>query len=452
MDRNMDLIVIGAGPAGLSAACAARACGLDVTLIDEQAAPGGQLFRNIETPMAQALLDPKERAAGLELVKRFRESGATYYPGTIVWGLEPHRVSCTMNGKAEELTASHIIVAPGGMERPVPFPGWTLPGVMGAGGADILLRSGGTLSADKNAPVVLAGNGPLLLLLAGHLLEAGVPIAAWLDTGWWSRRIMAAGLMPAGVLDMPYVAKGMKMALRVLKGKVPIIRNVTNIRAVGSDHLEKVVYDAGGKTHEINASTLLRHEGIIPRTHILNSLNARHAWDGVQRYWHPVVDENGRTSVDGISIAGDGTYVHGGDAEYAQGHHRRSSDRPAPWRDQRSRSSLPQRPVPQAAPCHAHRARVPALCVRTQSGHLQCPGRNAGLPLRMRHRRGYPQGRGRRLPRRQRSQALHPLRHGPVPGPYVRARARGNHRRRPVQGARRRGLPPSPPALPAGQP
>ena len=65
-----------------------------------------------------------------------------------------------MNGKAEELAASHIIVAPGGMERPVPFPGWTLPGVMGAGGADILLRSGGTLSADKNAPVVLAGNGP----------------------------------------------------------------------------------------------------------------------------------------------------------------------------------------------------------------------------------------------------------------------------------------------------
>ena len=205
------------------------------------------------------------------------------------------------------------------MERPVPFPGWTLPGVMGAGGADILLRSGGTLSADKNAPVVLAGNGPLLLLLAGHLLEAGVPIAAWLDTGWWSRRIMAGALMPAGVLDMPYVAKGMKMALRVLKGKVPIIRNVTNIRAVGSDHLEKVVYDAGGKTHEINASTLLRHEGIIPRTHILNSLNAKHAWDGVQRYWHPVVDENGRTSVDGISIAGDGTYVHGGDASMLKG-------------------------------------------------------------------------------------------------------------------------------------
>ncbi len=319
MDRNMDLIVIGAGPAGLSAACAARACGLDVTLIDEQAAPGGQLFRNIETPMAQAILDPKDRETGLALVKRFRESGATYYPNAVVWGLEPHKVSCTMNGKAEELTASFIVVAPGGMERPVPFPGWTLPGVMGAGGADILLRSGGTLSADKGAPVVLAGNGPLLLLLAGHLLDAGVNIAAWLDTGYWSRRILSGALMPAGVLDAAYVAKGMKMALRVLRGKVPIIRNVTNIRAAGTDHVEKVLYDAGGRTHEIAAGTLLRHEGIIPRTHILNSLGAKHVWDAVQRYWHPVTDEFGRTSVDGLYVAGDGTYVHGGDASLLKG-------------------------------------------------------------------------------------------------------------------------------------
>ena len=87
MDRNMDLIVIGAGPAGLSAACAARACGLDVTLVDEQAAPGGQLFRNIETPMAQALLDPKERAAGLGLVKRFRESARPTTPAPPSGGL-----------------------------------------------------------------------------------------------------------------------------------------------------------------------------------------------------------------------------------------------------------------------------------------------------------------------------------------------------------------------------
>ena len=319
MDRNMDLIVIGAGPAGLSAACAARACGLDVTLVDEQAAPGGQLFRNIETPMAQALLDPKERSAGLGLVKRFRESGATYYPGTTVWGLEPHRVSCTMNGKAEELAASHIIVAPGGMERPVPFPGWTLPGVMGAGGADILLRSGGSLTADKDAPVVLAGNGPLLLLLAGHLLDAGVRIAAWLDTGSLSQRLLSGAAMPAALLDPPYLGKGLRMALRVLRGGVPVIRNARDIRALGADSLEKVSYAAKGETRELPAAVLLRHEGIIPRVQICNALGARLRWDRVQRCWYPDVDANGRTSLDGLYVAGDGAYVHGGDASRLKG-------------------------------------------------------------------------------------------------------------------------------------
>lgn len=319
MNQRCDVLVIGAGPAGLSAAAAAAEQGLAVLLLDDQPLPGGQFHRNVGHERGEILQDASEREQGLRLVARMERSGAEWLPSSAVWFAEPGRVIYSRKGVSTEARARCIIAATGAMERPVPFRGWTLPGVMGAGGADILLRSGGTLSADKNAPVVLAGNGPLLLLLAGHLLEAGVPIAAWLDTGWWSRRIMAGALMPAGVLDMPYVAKGMKMALRVLKGKVPIIRNVTNIRAVGSDHLEKVVYDAGGKTHEINASTLLRHEDIIPRTHILNSLNAKHAWDGVQRYWHPVVDENGRTSVDGISIAGDGTYVHGGDASMLKG-------------------------------------------------------------------------------------------------------------------------------------
>ena len=319
MDRNMDLIVIGAGPAGLSAACAARACGLDVTLIDEQAAPGGQLFRNIETPMAQAILDPKDRETGLALVKRFRESGATYYPNAVVWGLEPHKVSCTMNGKAEELTASFIVVAPGGMERPVPFPGWTLPGVMGAGGADILLRSGGSLTADKDAPVVLAGNGPLLLLLAGHLLDAGVRIAAWLDTGSLSQRLLSGAAMPAALLDPPYLGKGLRMALRVLRGGVPVIRNARDIRALGADSLEKVSYAAKGETRELPAAVLLRHEGIIPRVQICNALGARLLWDRVQRCWYPDVDANGRTSLDGLYVAGDGAYVHGGDASRLKG-------------------------------------------------------------------------------------------------------------------------------------
>ncbi len=319
MSRRMDLVVVGAGPAGLSAACAARECGLDVALVDEQSSPGGQLFRNIENPLAQAFLDEKEREVGTALVERFRSSGTNYFPETRVWGLEPNKVYITNNDKGEALATSCVVIAPGGMERPVPFPGWTLPGVMGAGGADILLRSGGSLSADPGDPVVLAGNGPLLLLLLGHLLDQGVKIAAWLDTGRWSHRFLSMGLLPAGILDPAYMIKGMRMGLRALTAGIPIVRGVTEIRAEGTDRLERVAYRTGGETHLITAGTLLRHEGIIPRTHILNSMGAKHRWDPVQRYMYPVTDENGATTIEGVYIAGDSAYVHGGDASSAKG-------------------------------------------------------------------------------------------------------------------------------------
>ena len=319
MDKHTDVIVVGAGPAGLSAACAARSCGLEVTLLDEQAAPGGQLLRNVESPLAQALMDPRERETGLRLVEEFRQSGARYLPRAVVWGMEGRRLSFSVDNEARCLEAATVILAPGGMERPVPFPGWTLPGVMGAGGADILLRSGGSLTADRDAPVVLAGNGPLLLLLAGHLLDAGVNIAAWLDTGTMGRRIFSGALMPAALLDLPYLGKGLGMAWKILKGRVPIIRNARNIRALGAERLEKVVYSRKGGEHEIPAAVLLRHEGIIPRTQICNALGARLRWDTVQRCWHAGVDANGLSSLDGLYVAGDGAYVHGGDASRLKG-------------------------------------------------------------------------------------------------------------------------------------
>ena len=314
LSRNMDLIIIGAGPAGLAAACSARSCGLDVLLVDDQPSPGGQLFRNIEQTLSRSMMPEAEREAGLELINRFRESGALYCANTTVWEINENSISCTKDGEPLRLSASYILVTSGAMERPVPFPGWTLPGVMGAGGADILLRSAGTLTNEDKKPVVLAGNGPLLLLLACHLLDKGVPIAAWLDTGNWGCRMIGAALMPGGLLDMGYVAKGFSMAMRILKAKVPLVRGVTDIRAEGNGQLERVRYTAGGKEHTINASVLLRHEGIIPRTHVLQSLGAKMRWDKIQRYWYPDTDRFGRTSLGNIYCTGDGSYVHGGDA------------------------------------------------------------------------------------------------------------------------------------------
>ena len=352
MDKHTDVVIVGAGPAGLAAACAARSCGLTVTLLDEQAAPGGQLLRNVESPLAQALMDPREREAGLRLVEDFRGSGATYVPRAVVWGMEGRCLSFSVDNVPQRLSAANVILAPGGMERPVPFPGWTLPGVMGAGGADILLRSGGSLTADKDAPVVLAGNGPLLLLLAGHLLDAGVRIAAWLDTGSLSQRLLSGAAMPAALLDPPYLGKGLRMALRVLRGGVPVIRNARDIRALGANSLEKVSYAAKGETRELPAAVLLRHEGIIPRVQICNALGARLRWDRVQRCWYPDVDANGRTSLDGLYVAATPAASRAGWP---------ASTRPGVWASSPRPRPDAARPGPGANwPCCARRA---AFCV-----------------------------------------------------------------------------------------
>ena len=320
MDRQYDLCIIGGGPAGLAAACSASDCGLDVIVLDDQPSLGGQLYRGAGNEHLRKNMEKEEGEDGKALIERFLTSGAEYLPQATVWSLEPKKVSCLVNGLVKEVAASVIIIATGGMERPVPFPGWTMPGVMGAGAADIVLRTGGNFSVSKETPLILAGNGPLLLLLTTHLLAAGVPIGAWLDTGTMGPRLVAGLKMPAALKDFAYFTKGLGMGLKALKAKFPIIRGVTAIKAVGDSTLREVVYTKGGKEHSLPAGLLVRHEGIIPRTHIPQSLGMQLQWDAVQRYWHPVIDEWGQTSTPGVLMAGDGAYVHGGDASVVKGH------------------------------------------------------------------------------------------------------------------------------------
>ncbi len=304
----------------MAAACSARECGLEVVVLDDQTTPGGQLFRHIESPLAQTKIDSKEYQQGLELINSFRGSGAWYYPKTIVWGIESHQVSCTVDGTPTIFQSLSIIIAPGAMERPVPFPGWTIPGVLGAGGAEIILRGNGTVTRNAEDPVVLAGNGPLLLLLANHLLDSGAKIAAWLDTGSWSKRIRSLPRMFSALGDFPYLSKGMGMALKIVKNKIPIVSGIKNIEAVGEEHIKAVLYEAKGKKHEIKSSCLIRHEGIIPRIHIPNALEVELQWDQEQRYWYPITNQFGATSKDGIYLIGDAGHVDGGDASQLKGY------------------------------------------------------------------------------------------------------------------------------------
>ena len=169
---RFDAVVIGGGPAGLSAASLLATQGARTVLLDEQAAPGGQIYRAIEgaSPALRTLLG-EDYTCGAWLVDRLRASGAEWRPGSAVWQVTPDReVWVSREGSSELLRADVVMVATGAIERPVPGPGWTLPGAMTCGAVQILLKTSGLVAEGA----VLAGSGPLLYLVAAQCIAVGV--------------------------------------------------------------------------------------------------------------------------------------------------------------------------------------------------------------------------------------------------------------------------------------
>jgi NADPH-dependent 2,4-dienoyl-CoA reductase/sulfur reductase-like enzyme len=141
---RFDVVIVGAGPAGLAAAIEARGLGLVTLVVDSQPAPGGQIWRAIEARTGDGTAPAlgATYASGAVTVAAFRASGAVYRPNARVWQIEPGwRVFVSREGHSEVVQAGAVLLATGAMERPVPFPGWTLPGVFTAGAAQILLNS-----------------------------------------------------------------------------------------------------------------------------------------------------------------------------------------------------------------------------------------------------------------------------------------------------------------------
>lgn len=306
------LVIVGAGPAGMSAAIEARAHGLSVLVVDENAAPGGQVFRAAEACAADPVLR-QEMTAGRDLVAAFRASGATYRPGTTLWHLDPEagQLSLASGDVAETVAAQRILLATGAQERPVPIPGWTLPGVMGAGAAQIMLKTTGAVPAGAT---VLAGQGPLVWLLAVQLARAGAPPLV-LET---RRTSVLAALAAAGggiVAGRRLLAKGLALIAEARRLGVRTVRGVTGLRAEGAGRLARVAWDGGS----LPCDTLLLHEGVIPATQVTRAIGLDHAWDAAQACWRPVADAFGATSAPRIAVAGDGAGIGGWEAASAAG-------------------------------------------------------------------------------------------------------------------------------------
>ncbi len=319
-DKRIDLVIVGAGPAGMSAAINARRAGLSVCVIDEGTGVGGQIYRSVlkERPELASILG-RDYLTGQELAREFLASGSDYLASATVFMIErddsdDFLVGVTLPDGALQLRGRYVLIATGALERPFPVRGWTLPGVMTAGAAQTMLKSSGTVPSGR---ICLAGSGPLLYLLAAQYIRAGVEIAAVLDTTPWSNWLRAVPLLPAFMASR-YMWKGMKL-LREVASRTPIVRSVSSLEALGDGRLNGVRYVAGGKERQLDVDTLLLHLGVVPQVNLAMSAGARHRWNDERLAFEPVLDEWGETSVERLFVAGDSAGIGGADAAVWRG-------------------------------------------------------------------------------------------------------------------------------------
>jgi len=322
--RQSDLIVIGAGPAGSAAALAASRAGMNVTLLDEAAAPGGQIYRAPPQGVSfSSHLRGADDIAGDALRAEIAASTVNWQPSARVWSIsEAFRVDAVTASGNERFTAARLIAATGAHERLVPFPGWTLPGVIGLAAATILLKSQGMAPGRRT---VVAGCGPLLAAVAAKIIAGGGAVAAVIDLsgpGDWLAALPKLAGRPA------LLRQGAAWALKLGLARVPVLFRHTVAAVAGEGACERVTVapvdaeggPAAGRQRIFEADALAIGHGLVPGSEIPRLLRARHRFDRAAGGWVPERDARGRCSVAGLYAVGDGAGLAGAEPARLSGH------------------------------------------------------------------------------------------------------------------------------------
>ncbi|WP_027154926.1 FAD-dependent oxidoreductase [Mesorhizobium sp. WSM2561] len=317
---SSNLVIIGAGPAGMAAAIQAAEFGLSVLVLDEQFAPGGQRFRAIERAERRAVRNggalDKDDAHGASIARRFQESGVAYLAQASVWDVaaDPFEVSYLHQGNSVSVRSEAVVIATGALERPMPIPGWTLPGVMTAGAAQLMLKTSGRILEGR---IALLGCGPLLLLAAKQLLDAGADIVALLQATAFVDFLRATPYLPSAFLAPKVLLKGLKLLGRTIG--INAAASLQDAKILGEDRVTGVEYTVGGRTTALECDVVLMHFGVIPNTQITRLVRADHMWNDRQLCWQPVTNAWRETSIPNLMVAGDGGGIFGADAAELSG-------------------------------------------------------------------------------------------------------------------------------------
>jgi len=292
--KRFDLIIVGAGPSGLSAAIEAAKRGLKVVVFDENEKPGGQLFKQIHKFFGSKEHRAKVRGfvIGQQLLDEAADVGVSVVLNATVIGLYQDKEIVVKKG--DEIThykADAVIIATGAAENMVTFPGWTLPGVIGAGAAQTMMNLHGVLPGKK---VLMLGSGNVGLVVSFQLLQCGCEVVALVDA---APRVGGYGVHASKV-----ARTGVPFYLSHTIVKADGDKCVTGVTIAEID--DKFKFIPGTEKH-FDVDTICLAVGLSPMSQLLKMAGAKMEDNPKRGGQVPICDEYGRTSIPGVFVAGD---------------------------------------------------------------------------------------------------------------------------------------------------
>jgi NADPH-dependent 2,4-dienoyl-CoA reductase/sulfur reductase-like enzyme len=312
---SAELLVVGAGPAGLAAAAEAARAGVQVLLVDDNLRPGGQIHRQAPAEFrGTAARSNADFRKGQALFEEARAAGVKFRFGCTVWGsFDTNVFEVTDGTDSFQIAAHRTVIAAGAHDRPVPVPGWTLPGVFTVGGTQVLLKSQHMLPGRR---ILLAGAGPLLLVVASQLVEAGANVVAVAEPiGTWS----GITVLPALAREWRLLRDALRYRARVFRRRVPWLSRTVLVSVEGMEHVTGAVIaeaDAQwrprpGTERYLAVDAVAIGYGLLPSIELPRICGCAVEYDRTALTWRPVRSPLFESSVPGIFIVGDGAGIAG---------------------------------------------------------------------------------------------------------------------------------------------
>lgn len=292
--KRYDLMIVGAGPSGLSAAIEAAKRGLKVAVFDENEKPGGQLFKQIHKFFGSKEHKAKVRGfvIGQQLLEEASQLGVeVILDATVVGMYMDKELLVKMGDEVKHFKGDAILIATGAAENMVTFDGWTLPGVIGAGAAQTMMNLHGVKPGSK---VLMLGSGNVGLVVSFQLMQCGCEVVALVDA---APRVGGYGVHAA----------------KVARTGVPFYLSHTIVKAEGTDHVtgvtiaevdSKFQFIPGTEKH-FDVDTICLAVGLSPMSQLLKMAGCEMEDNPKRGGQVPVCDEYGETSIKGIFAAGD---------------------------------------------------------------------------------------------------------------------------------------------------